>query len=162
MTIKQLGELKVEDCMAAQAIVIDQSAKLTDAIRLMDAESLSLLPVVQANMSLVGVLSATDLLEVTREIQADLSTLDSVNERTREFLLTMLIDQGDTTLVKDVMTSPAVSVHKTVNMVVAARMLIDNQCHHLPVVDEEETPIGVISSSDFVRAFAEFGATLAG
>ena len=162
MTTKQLGELKVEDCMAEQAIVIDESAKLTDAIRVMESEALSLLPVVQGEMQLVGVLSATDLLKITREMQADLSTLDSVNERTREFLLTMLIDQGDTTLVKDVMTSPAVWVHKNVNMVVAARMLIDNECHHLPVVDEEETPIGVISSSDFVQAFAEHGATLAG
>ena len=162
MTAKQLGELKVSDCMTEQAIVIDESAKLTDAVRIMEAESLSLLPVVRNQTELVGVLSTSDLLTITREIQADLSTLDAVNERTREFLITMLVDQGDTTLVKDVMTEPAVSVREGVNLVVAARMLIEHQCHHLPVVDEEGTPIGVLATSDFVRAFAEFGATLAG
>lgn len=160
--MKQLAELKTRDYMSPQAIVVDDTARLTEAIRIMETERLSVLPVVDEQAKLVGILSSSDLLEITREIQADLSALYHVNEETQEFLIKLLIDQGENTLVKEVMTSPVITVKEDANMMVAALKMLDHHCHHLPIVDDTGKPIGVLSTHDFVRAFADHGSAVTG
>jgi CBS domain-containing membrane protein len=160
--MRQLGELCVGDYMTHQAIVVDDTRRLTEAIRMLDDEKLSVLPVVDSQGQLVGILSQSDLIEITHEIQSDIGALNYVTEKTREFLIRLLIDQGDTTLVRDVMTSPVETTTSKLNLVMAAKKLIDRHYHHLPVVDDSGTPIGILSSSDFVRAFADYGVLLAG
>ena len=160
--MKQLGELCVGECMTSQTVCIGDTDRLTDAIRLMDTKRLSVLPVMDEPGRLVGILSASDLIEITHEIQSDLTALTHVAEKTREFLIALLVEQGDTTLVRDVMTSPVDTTTEKTNLVVAARKLTDRRYHHLPVVDPSGNPIGILSTSDFVRAVAEFGALLAG
>ena len=43
--MKQLGELRVADYMANQAFVVDDSQRLTYALRIMDEQNLTVLPV---------------------------------------------------------------------------------------------------------------------
>ena len=160
--MRQLGELNVSDYMTPQASVVDDTRRLTEAIQILDKNELSVLPVVDSEGQMVGILSQSDLIEITHEIQSDISALNYVTDKTREFLIRLLIDQGDTTLVKDVMTSPVETATTKMNLVMAARKLIDRHYHHLPVVDEEGKPVGILSTSDFVRAFADYGVLLAG
>ena len=160
--MKQLGELVVADYMTRQAIVVDDTARLTQAVALMDKNRLSVLPVVDEQNEVVGIITTTDLIETTHEIQADLSALSHVNDDTRQFLVQMLADQGDNTLVRDIMTKPVDTVDPDTNMVVAARKLVDHGYHHLPVVDSHGKVAGIVTAYDFVRAFADYGALLAG
>jgi CBS-domain-containing membrane protein len=160
--MKQIGELTVADYMTSQAIVVDDTEKLTNAISMMDENRLKVLPVVDNQGEIVGILSTTDLIQITHEIQADISALNYVKKSTQDFLIKLLIEQGDTTFVRDVMTSPVDTIPSSTNMVVAAKMLADRKYHHLPVVDDGGETIGIISTFDFVRAFAEHGAMIAG
>lgn len=160
--MKQLGEIKVREYMTEQAIVIDDTARLTDAIRLMDVEKISVVPVVDEQGKLTGILSNRDLIELTYEIQSDLGAIHYVNEKTRDFLIQLLMDQGDNARVADVMTSPVSTISPETNLVVAAQLLNSCGFHHLPVVEESGTSIGILSTSDFVRAIAEKGALMAG
>lgn len=160
--MKQLGELLVDDYMTHQAICVDDTSRLTQAIRMMDDQELIVLPVVDNQGILVGILSASDLIEITHEIQADLSALTYVTEKTRNFLIKLLVDQGDTTLVRDVMSGGVETTTPQTNLVIAAHKLVNRHYHHLPVVEESGKPIGVLSTSDFVRAVSDYGAMLAG
>lgn len=160
--MKQLGELKVSDYMTFQSIVVDDTAKLTDAIRMMDDNQISVIPVVDNQDELVGILSNSDLIGMMHEIQADLGAMNHVNEATREFLLQMLIEQGDDKRVADVMTTPVETIGGQVNLVVAAQKLNDRAYHHLPVIGTKGESVGIISTSDFVRAIAENGAIATG
>jgi CBS domain-containing protein len=160
--MKQLGELKVNDYMTKQTIVVDDTAKLTDAIRMMDDNQISVVPVVDDQGDLVGILSNRDLTGMLHEIQADLGALNHVNDETRDFLTQLLAEQGDNTRVLDVMTAPVETVIEGVNLVVAAQKLNERTYHHLPVVDSTGQSVGIISTSDFVRAIAEHGAIAAG
>ena len=160
--MKPLGELKVKDYMTRQTIVVDDTAKLTDAIRAMDDKHISVIPIVDNQTELVGILSNSDLIEMMHEIQSDLGALTQVNESTREFLLQMLMEQGNDTRVSDVMTSPVETVSEEANLVVAAQKLNERKFHHLPVVNSSGSSVGIISTSDFVRAIAENGAIAAG
>ena len=160
--MKQLGELKVADYMTEQAIVIADTKKLTSAIGLMDGSRFSALPVVDEQNQVIGLLSSSDLIGLTHELQSDIGSLHMVNQSTREFLIHMLMEQGDCTIVRDVMTQPVETIKATANLVVAAKILTERQFHHLPVVDELDKPVGIISTADFVRAIADYGALLAG
>ena len=60
------------------------------------------------------------------------------------------------------MTAPVDTISPDANLIVAARKLMDREYHHLPVVDETGKPVGILSTTDFVRAVADYGATLAG
>ena len=156
--MKQLGELRVREYMTPQAIVVNDSARLVEAIRLMDDQGISVVPVVDEQGKLVGILSFGDLVEMMHEIQADLGVLHQVREETRDFFIKVLIHQGDSTFVRDVMTSPVKTVSSETNLILAAQMLNDRKFHHLPVVDQDDSTVGIISSSDFVRAIADCGA----
>lgn len=160
--MKNLGELKVSEYMTCQAICINDSDRLTEAIRIMDEEGLSVLPVINSQSRLVGILSTSDLIEITHELQTDITAMSYVRDKLRDSLVKMLIDQGDTTLVRDVMTSPVETISPQTNLVVAARKLVDRRYHHLPVIDESGTPVGMLSTKDFVRAISDYGALLAG
>lgn len=160
--MRQLGETSVGNYMKESAIVVDNTARLTDAIRLMDDSQVSALPVVDQQGRVVGILASSDLIEMVHEIQADLGSLSFVNEKTRDFILKILIDQGDTTRVMDVMTAPVETVSPDCNLVVAAGRLNELGVHQLPVTDSEGCCVGVFSSSDLVRAVAEKGALAAG
>ena len=151
----KLTAFTVEQYMTPQAVVVDSLASLKRAISIMDENRLSMLPVVNSQQQVVGVLSASDLIEITREIQSDLSALILSNDDTQEFLKKLLITDGTSTLVKDVMSAPAVTLQCEMTLVAAAKQLINYHYHHLPVVDHKGEPVGVISTTDFVRAFAE-------
>ena len=57
---------------------------------------------------------------------------------------------------------PVETIAPKTNLVVAAKHLVKKKYHHLPVVDEEGQPIGMLSTFDFVRAIAEHGAAMSG
>ncbi|WP_373544646.1 HPP family protein [Chamaesiphon sp.] len=52
------------------------------------------------------------------------------------------------------MTPHAVSISAATPLPEAARIMHDKKIHRLPVVDEHNHPIGIITESDIVRAIA--------
>ena len=158
----QLGEKRVSEFMTKSVISVEDTGRLSDAIRIMDDNRLSAVPVLDSQAAIVGILSTSDMLNVFHEIQSDLNALHVVNDDTRDFLLKLLTEAGDNTRVCDVMTKPVVTADANMNLVMAARLMADKHYHHLPIVSDKGSPIGMLSTSDFVRAIAMHGATMAG
>lgn len=127
----------VGDLMAVDPIVVRADASLSEAARLMDHHRISGLPVVDHAGSLVGVVSQTDLLRA----------------RATEYLWA----NWPGLAVRHLMTSPAITIHRSMPLATAARKMERHHVHRLVVVadDDESLPIGVFSTSDLVRAMAE-------
>jgi CBS-domain-containing membrane protein len=55
------------------------------------------------------------------------------------------------------MTSPAMTVHRSTPLIVAARKMEEHQIHRLVVVEDgdDTSPIGVLSMTDLIHALAE-------
>lgn len=126
----------VADHMAANPILIRADASLTDAAELMDRQHVHGLPVVDADGGLVGVLSQTDLNRA----------------RSTEYLWV----NWPGLAVRHLMTSPAVTIHRSTPLIVAARKMEQHQIHRLVVVEDgdETSPIGVLSMTDLIHALA--------
>ncbi len=127
----------VGDLMAVDPIVIQANASLSDAAALLDRHHVHGLPVVDAGGSLVGVLSATDL----------------VRARSTEYLWS----NWPGLAVRHLMTSPAITVTRSTPIPVAAATMERHHIHRLVVVadDDDRLPIGVLSTTDLVHGIVE-------
>lgn len=127
----------VAEYMAVDPIVIRADATLTEAADLMDRHHVHGLPVVDHAGSLVGVLSQTDLNRA----------------RSTEYLWA----NWPGLAVRHLMTAPAITVHRSTPLVVAARKMERHHIHRLVVVDDgdDTIPIGVLSMTDLIHALAE-------
>jgi CBS domain-containing protein len=134
---RQTAALVVADVMALEPVVARADAPLSDAVKLMERHHVHGLPVVDGAGSLVGVLSQTDLQRA----------------RATEFLWANWAGLA----VRHLMSSPALTIHRSTPLADAARKMERHHVHRLVVVaDEDESlPIGVLSTTDLVRAMAE-------
>jgi len=126
----------VGDLMALDPIVIRANASLDEAANLLERHHITGLPVVDSTGSLVGVVSQTDL----------------VRARATQYLWA----NWPGLAVRHLMTAPAVTIHRSTPLVIAAARMDRQRIHRLVVVadDDETLPIGVLSTTDLLHAIA--------
>jgi CBS domain-containing protein len=122
--------------MSIEPVVVHADASLSEAVQTMDDRGISGLPVIGPAGDLVGVISEVDL----------------VHARATEWLWANWTGLA----VRHLMTSPPVTIRRSETLEVATRKMERNHVHRLVVVadDDDALPIGVISTSDLVRALA--------
>lgn len=127
----------VAEHMAVDPIVVRADASLTEAVELMDVHHVHGLPVVDDTGVLVGVLSQTDLNRA----------------RSTEYLWA----NWPGLAVRHLMTSPAITVHRSTPLIAAARKMEELGIHRLVVVEDgdETNPVGVVSMTDLIHALAD-------
>lgn len=123
----------VGDVMTPNPVSISEVASLAEATSLLESRKISGLPVVDTNGTLVGVLSQTDLIraQANPQLQANWRGL----------------------AVREIMTTPALTIPATAGLDEAARVMGERRVHRLVVTDDAATPIGIISASDLVRSW---------
>jgi CBS domain-containing protein len=136
MNVASDGPRVVGELMAIDPVVVRADVALAEAARLMESNHVSGLPVVDGAGSLVGVISQTDLLRA----------------RATEYLWA----NWPGLRVKHLMTSPAITVHRSTPLALAARRMERHHVHRLVVVadGDDGLPIGILSTSDLVRAMS--------
>ena len=128
---------RVAEHMAADPIIVRDDASLSEAVALMDAHHVHGWPVVDEAGVLVGVLSQTDLNRA----------------RSTEYLWA----NWPGLAVRHLMTSPAITVHRSTPLIAAARKMEELGIHRLVVVEDgdESNPVGVLSMTDLIHALAD-------
>lgn len=129
MTTRTL--VRVGNLMTVDPVVIDPEATVHDAELMLKTYRISGLPVV-AGGEVVGVISQTDLL----------------NARSSE----LIGANWDRVKVRHLMSRPAVTVHLATTVNRAARLMLEEHIHRVVVVDPDGAPVGVLTTSDLLRA----------
>ncbi len=133
MTNRQTTPGTVGDLMTPDPVRVQAHASLAEAARLLDHHHVHGLPVVDESGALVGVVSQTDMLRA----------------RTSEHLWASWRGLQ----VRHLMSAPALTVSADASLTEAATKMEENQVHRLVVVaDDGVSPIGIVSTSDLVRA----------
>ena len=123
----------VEQVMTPDPIVVHANESLQSAACLMEENEISGVPVVDESGALVGVLAGSDLVRAraTQHLWARWSRL----------------------AVRHLMHAPVITADRDMDLEEAASLMERTHVHRLIVVGEDQqTPIGVISTSDMVRA----------
>lgn len=132
----------VRDVMTSPAITVRDTATVKEATILLDRHSVTALPVVAEDGSLVGVLSEADVVR-------DLVLPD---QRLHENLLATEGSSGGSR-VADVMTTHVLAVTSGTDLAEAVELVTSTAVKSLPVVDGGRL-VGMLSRRDVVRQLA--------
>jgi len=135
MTTGRVARPTVASMMTISPVVITEDEAVSGVAELLADHEISGLPVVDVDGHLVGVISQTDLV------------------RLRGTSLPWAGWHG--LLVRDVMSFPARTIDGQASMDEASKQMSEVGVNRLIVVDDRQTPIGVISESDVLREIAD-------
>jgi len=139
----------VKDVMSALPVSVSKTASFREIVARLRECRVSAFPVVDADGTVIGVVSEADLL--VKEAAADEPNVvwgllaGIVHHAARA-------KAGGVTAA-DLMTSPAVTIGPNDTVEHAARLMYDRKVKRLPVVDARGRPVGIISRSDVLAVF---------
>ncbi|WP_028799800.1 CBS domain-containing protein [Streptomyces sp. 142MFCol3.1] len=136
----------VSDVMTPTVVAVGRDAPFKDIVTLMEQWKVSALPVLEGEGRVIGVVSEADLLP-KEEFR------DSDPERfTRQRRLADLAKASGLTA-RDLMSTPAVTVHADAALAEAARIMAQRKIKRLPVVNDVGLLEGIVSRADLLKVF---------
>ena len=131
------AQMEVRDLMTTDVVTLTEDETLAHAQRCMARGRIRHLPVVRDGR-LVGLVTHRDLLAASFSIFAEVEA----SEQRRVFTTVRVVEA----MHRDVVTvSPGLAVSK------AARILLENKYGCLPVVNEQNDLLGIVTEADFLR-----------
>jgi CBS domain-containing protein len=123
-----MDDIYVARLMSADVVTATPDTLVEDAAQLLMDNDIGSLPVVDAENELVGILTRTDFVTIVAHSEP----------------------KAETT-VERYMTTDVVTATAQVSIRDAADRMLATDCHHLPVVDETEGLIGMLSTTDLAQ-----------
>jgi acetoin utilization protein AcuB len=130
----------VRDRMSSPAVTVKPDTPFQEALKLMRARQFRRLPVVNEQGKLVGIVSERDLLYASPSPAISLSVWEL------NYLLSKL-------QVQEIMTQEVITTTPDAFIEDAARVMVEHRIGGLPVVDEEDYVVGVITETDIFKTF---------
>lgn len=139
--------LKIKDCMKVNVVSIPVSATIADAVDVIVTRHIGLLPVVDDQMKLVGVVGLSDLLELAlptfMRLVKDLDFVGNFGAVESYLPDWNTLHQP----VKTIMRT-ALPVHEDCRLLRAYALMLKHDFHDLPIVDAENRLCGIASRVD--------------
>lgn len=147
-------QTRVKDVMSKGVVSARSGDTVHEALVLMDENRVHALPVVDHRDRCIGMFSSTDILELTREIEGELGDLDRLSEESRLGLSDLVSRHslGQQTI-GELMSDDVASVGPDSTLVEASQKMLRYHVHRLPVVDEQQKLLGIVSTMDVLKAF---------
>jgi CBS domain-containing protein len=140
--------------MTRSVITVNVDSEIKEVAAQVVDSRVSGFPVVTEDNRVVGIITEGDLIRRLREVQMPifmdilggmipLKSLSSVEQQLHEITATK---------VKDLMTTPAITVKEDTELEEIADMMVKRNIKRVPVVDDDERLLGIVSRNDLVRA----------
>lgn len=144
---RTLGELRCADIMSKPPFAVESAVSLKDSWALMRREKIKALPVVDAQHHVAGIVTVADYMRL-----AHLDMHEGLGKRLRALVMG---GGGKPQVVGEIM-SPQVQVAQAQAHVMDLVPLFSRGGghHHIPIVDEQQRLVGIITQTDLVRALA--------
>ncbi len=136
----------VGDVMTTSVIALRQDADYKEIVTVLHRYRVSACPVIDEDDRVIGLVSEADLLcKLTDpEFPPGLERLNwRLNQENKANALTA----------QQLMTSPAIAVHPWASVSEAARQMEQWQIKRLPVVDQDERLLGIVTRSDVLSVY---------
>ncbi|MBD2346509.1 CBS domain-containing protein [Anabaena subtropica] len=146
----------VADVMSQNPIVVKPETPLQEAIKILAERRISGLPVVDDVGKLLGIISETDLMwqETGVTPPAYIMFLDSVIYLQNPAVYERDLHKALGQTVGEVMSKNPVTISPEKSVKQAAQLMHDRNVHRLPVLDDADQVIGILTRGDIIRAMA--------
>lgn len=156
MAAKNPYRLRVIDVLSKNVVTVSADDTLQTALELMSENRLTALPVIDGWGHCAGILSASDIVEITRNINEEIYDLGRGDEASYQWLRDNLAEHDMARrIVDEFMTENLATVTAERSLPEAAAEMLRHRVHRLPVVDKEGKLLGIISTMDILTAFVE-------
>ncbi len=132
----------VRDRMSSPAVTVTPDTPFPEAMQLLRERKFRRLPVVDKDGKIVGIVSERDLLYASPSPASSLSIWEM------NYLLAQL-------KIEEIMTKKVITTTPDTPIEEAAHLMVTNRVGGLPVVDEENKVVGVITETDIFKTFVE-------
>ncbi len=150
----------VKDIMSSPAISLNEEQPLQDVLELLATHCFSGVPVVDADNKVIGVISDTDIIRYSQSINiiplsnlsgwispyADISDLASVRKG---------LELLHKTKIGQVMTKKVYTIGEDATATDVAQIMNRRKINRVPVVDNNEKLVGIVTRSDMVQCMAK-------
>lgn len=136
---KRLHKIKVMDIMSRFAITTRQDTAIIELAHLLMRFKISGVPVISDNNEIIGIVTATDLFRIMKDIVWKIE-----NEPEQK--------EGEILFVKDIMIKNVFSVTEDTSLFEVLKLMCDKNIHTLPVISGKEI-VGVIGRRDIINTF---------
>ncbi|WP_406264139.1 CBS domain-containing protein [Streptomyces sp. NBC_00191] len=140
----------VGSTMTSDVVKAAYDTPFEEIARLLSQHRISGLPVVDDDEKVIGVISTTDLM-VHRSGERGIHggfNWSSLTRRAR-----VRESKAQARNAGQLMTHPAVTVHADQSIAAAARTMAEHRIERLPVVDEEDRLVGIVTRRDLLQVF---------
>jgi len=139
------GKFKVKDNMSRKVFTCRKSDSLRFALNMINQNDVSRLVVTDNNGKPHGVITTNDFL-----IHSSYFTENKIG--TREYLLPV---DSEKMCVGDLVSNELLAVNLEDDLSIVAQKMIKNHIHGIPVIDDNDNLVGIVSNLDVVKAFVK-------
>ncbi len=141
---RKFGEVRCKHIMSRDVITVAPNTPLEEAWSLLRAHKIKVLPVLDDDRKVVGIVSLVDFVK-----RAHLKGFDDMYEQLEGFVKGQ---EGKPPHVSEIMVSPVFSVNERDFIAQIVPLLSDQGMHHVPVLDADQQLAGIITQSDLIAA----------
>jgi acetoin utilization protein AcuB len=127
--------LLAQDIMTSPVICLPSDSTLLDAWTVMQRKGINHIPVTSVHGALVGMISNHDLLPYSHELESVNSTGPFSEQK-----------------LAGIMSSQVLSATPMAEIREIAHTMLDEQVNAIPIIDNSRHPIGILTTSDILRA----------
>jgi acetoin utilization protein AcuB len=132
----------VRDHMSSPVVTVSPDMPFQEALKLMKEKDFRRLPVVDKHGKLVGIVAESDLLYASPSPATSLSVWEM------NYLLSKIN-------VKKLMTEEVITIPPETTIEDAAHLMVEKGVGGLPVVDDQNHPVGIITETDIFKTLVE-------
>ncbi|MFN6971918.1 MAG: CBS domain-containing protein [Rheinheimera sp.] len=134
--------MSLASIMTKKVRVTTEDATLASLRTLFSEARFQHVPVIDSMHRLVGIVSVKDYFKALSPV------IDSASDNTIDLYM-------QSRKVRQVMTSPVISVSQDIGILQAAALLVERNISCLPVVDNQQRLIGIVSWKDIMRRIVQ-------
>lgn len=146
---------RVHEVMTTKVVTVTPDTDFKSIARLLQRHHVNLLPVIDKEHHVVGVVSEADLLT-----KVEWQGRKRPGRIERWLLLEEELSKAEGTLASRVMTRRVVTTRPEVTVSRAAHLMMFNHVKAIPVVDENDRLVGIVSRADLLKSFVRDDASI--
>jgi CBS domain-containing membrane protein len=148
---RRFGIISCGDIMSRDGITVEFATPLSEAWRLMQYHRVHALPVLDRAKRVIGIATHSDFLR-----HSDHDDYGTLRDGLRRLVQRIPLTHSDKPeVVGQIMAKPAKTVPAALPIVDLVPLMADLGLHHMPVVDDENRFVGIVTQSDLVAALYE-------
>lgn len=141
------SEIHVKDVMTTDFISIPKLESIKEAARILAEKGISGLPVVDKENRVIGIITQADILSMV-----GMRKEHTFKDLLKHMLGEPLTERKSGDIVADLMASPAVTIKPDATIAEAAQIMDEKRIRRLPVVDDDDRLVGIVSRPDILKA----------